>query len=227
MAPRTIALAIGSIAVAAFAVWLVLRIRDADSGAAVTPVPVDAAPALAPIGSGAPPPVPRRSPQKPIPPPDPMDPAVARDLADPDPKVRLVRVNQLIEEGDDPAALLAASRDRDEAVSVLAMEGLGKLYAAGRIALAELTSRHEDRNLSSKARTAALEAIGQVASDDGGRYLAELGQRGDVEQRRAAATLLGRQPRAIAVPALRALAQDGDPAIRQRANASLRALGAE
>lgn len=226
MAPRTIALAVGSVAVAAFAVWLALRIRAADSGPTITPAPVDAAPVLAPIASGAQP-VPQRSPKRPIPPPDPMDPAVARDLADPDPKVRLVRVNQLIEEGDDPAALLAASRDRDEAVSVLAMEGLGKLYAAGRIALAELTSRHEDRNLSSKARTAALEAIGQVASDDGGRYLAELGQRGDAEQRRAAATLLGRQPRAIAVPALRALAQDGDPAIRQRANASLRTLGAE
>lgn len=226
MAPRTIALAIGTIGVAAFAVWLVLRIRDGDPAGTPSPrrASIDAGLALAPIGSNAAAP---RSPKKPIPPPDPIDPAVAKDLADPDPKIRAARIHQLIAEGDDPAALLAASRDRDESVSVLATEGLGKLYAAGRIALEELAERHEDRNLSPKTRTAALDAIGNVASDDSARYLVELGQRGDLDQRRAVAMLLAKQPRAIAVPALRELAQGSDATTRQLANASLKAHGAE
>lgn len=219
---KVVALGLAAATLIAFGGWLAWRARSAEP--AVT--------APAPPGSAVRPDTPRlpttaRSKSKPIPLPDPIDPVVARDLADPDPRTRLARVSALVADGDNPAALLAASRDRDEAVSLAAMEGLGKLYAEGRVALADLVERYEDRSLSAKSRTAALEGIGLVASEDGARFLGSLGKRGDVDERRAAAILLGNQPREHAIAPLQELARDGDETVRINAKAALRALKAE
>ena len=215
MSPKLL-LAIAAIALLAFGGWLATRTG-----------PSPDAPVAASPSRGSTPPTPtlvlpqgaKKRPGSPVE--VPPDPALQQALADPDPKIRLGAIETVIRDGDDPAAILAASLDRDEVVSVRAMEALGKLYTDGRITLADLTARHGDRDLSEKSRRLALEAIAQVASPAGARYLADLAARGSIDDRRTVAMLLATQHAADAVPVLRELARDGDETVRMYANAGL------
>jgi len=149
-------------------------------------------------------------------------PGLAADLADPDPRVRRAAVREAARDGD-PAALLAASRDRDLEVGVVATEALGKLHAQGAVPVDELIARATDRTLDEKVRVSALNGLGLVPSPDAARLLVDLAARGDTTERRSAAILLVHQDPEVAIPGLIAALADADEVVRGNALDALRA----
>jgi HEAT repeat protein len=181
-----------------------------------TPV-VAAAPAPAAI------PAPRRAPpalHRPAP-----APGLAQDLHDADPKVRRAATAELARDPSDAPALLAASRDRDLEVSIVATVALGKLYASGELPASELVARIQDRDLPEKVRASALNGLGMVPAPDTAKLFAELVASGDTLDRRSAAVLLANQDPALAVPALIDALSDPDEYVRGNAVEALRRLG--
>lgn len=153
----------------------------------------------------------------------PVDPGLAADLSDADPKVRHAAVRELAADPDaDPALLLAASRDPDLQVGFTATEALGKLHAQGQVPVQELVARATDRKLDERVRVSALNGLGQVASPEAAALLVDLASRGDAGERRTAAILLVHQDPAAAVPALISLLGDADEYVRSNALESLR-----
>src|SRR5207253_882354 len=101
-------------------------------------------------------------------PPAPPAPGLDRDLSDPDPKIRRAAVR----EASDPQQLLAASRDPDTEVGVVAMERLGRLHADGEVSTRDLIARATDHQLNERVRVSALDGLGQVADRDAAATLA-------------------------------------------------------
>jgi hypothetical protein len=152
------------------------------------------------------------------------DPSLEQDLVASDPKIRRAAVHELVRGSDpDPAMLVAASKDADLEVAVVATRALGKLYAQGQVPLTELVARARDRGASERVRQTALNAFGQVASEDAAKILVDLLARGDVGERRTAAVLLQNQDMAIAVPALIGALGDTDEVVRSNALEALKA----
>ncbi|CAN5923142.1 hypothetical protein BH11MYX3_BH11MYX3_38070 [soil metagenome] len=145
--------------------------------------------------------------------------ALLADLSDADPKIRRAAVREFARDRDaDVAVLLAASRDSDLEVGVLATEGLGRLHAAGALPAGELIARANDHALNERVRLTAMNGLATVSSPESAAYLADLLARGDEFERINAAILVGHQDLEIAVPALiRAL---GDSVERVRNNAA-------
>jgi len=149
--------------------------------------------------------------------------ALAADLVDADPKIRRAAVREVARDRDaDPAALLAASRDPDLEVGVLATEGLGRLHAAGALPAAELIARAGDHALNERVRLTAINGLGTVPSPEAAAYLADLLARGDTFERVNAAILIGHQDLEIAVPVLIRALGDGDEHVRANALESLK-----
>ena len=90
-------------------------------------------------------------------------PGLAADLRDRDPKVRRAAAIELARAPDGGApALLAASRDPDLEVSLVATIALGKLYGDGALPAAELVDRIRDHRLPEKVRASAMNGLGVV-----------------------------------------------------------------
>ena len=145
-------------------------------------------------------------------------PGLAQDLRDPDPKIRRAAMREV----DDPQILLAASRDPDREVAIVATEALGKLHAAGEVPVSEMIARATDRSLDERVRVSAINGLGLVASPDAARTLAELVHGGDVLERRSAAILLVHQDVDVAIPALIDALADADEVVRSNAQEALR-----
>ena len=151
------------------------------------------------------------------------DRALAADLADPDPKVRRAAVREVAADpAADPATLLAASRDPDLEVGVVATARLGKLHEAGELPAAELIARARDRSLDPRVRLTALDALGVVPSPEAAAFLADLLSGGDTFDRTNAAILIAHQDLEIAVPALIRALGDAEPQVRSNAVDALR-----
>ncbi len=216
-------LAAGVIALVGFSIWLGRSTSaTADAGPAAhavapaTPQQVASAHATRGI-TPATPELPARASK-------PAIPGLAQDLADPDPRVRRAAVREAARDGDlDPAVMLAASRDRDLEVGIVATEALGKLHADGRIPAHELIARVTDRSVDERVRVSAINGLGLVASDEAGRFLADLVVRGEPTDRRSAAILLVHQDPELAVPALITALGDADEVVRGNAVEALRA----
>ena len=216
-------IAVGAVATAAlvtFGVWL-------GRSSSATPDPPSVAPSMA--SSSLPqPPAPRARGSTPLAPATHRTmaaaPGLAADLVDVDPKIRRAAVREVIrDDAADPATLLAASRDADLEVGVIATEALGKLHARGQVAARELIDRATDRKLDERVRVSALNGLGLVPSTEAERLLADLAARGDVGERRGAAILLVHQDPGGAIPTLIALLGDADEYVRSNALESLRA----
>lgn len=194
-----------------------------------TPTPTKPAPGLAmqatpvpqpPLGSGtrartaAPTLAPMRAP---------TTPSLAADLVDPSPRVRAAALRDAAKDPDlDPAILLAASRDADANVAVVATGLLGKRYADGAVPVKEMLERARDRSANPRVRTAALDGLGVVAAPDAAALLADMLAHGDLLERRSAAILLVHQDPEVAVPALIAALGDADEVVRANALDALR-----
>ena len=212
--PRTgpILLAAGALGLVGFGVWIG---RSSSSTSEAAPAhQVEAAPRsaaiqrpAAPVSARAPA-LKRAEPSR----------ALAADLASGDPKIRRAAVREVARDRDaDPAALLAASRDPDIEVGILATEGLGRMHAAGTVPAAELITRAGDHALNERVRLTALNGLATTQSPESASFLADLLSRGDTFERVNAAILIGHQDLEIAVPALiRAL---GDSVEQVRNNA--------
>ena len=151
-------------------------------------------------------------------------PGLTADLIDGDPRVRRGALRELARDPDvDPALVLAAARDRDLEVGVLATHALGTMYADGKIELRELIAIATEAGLNERVRINALNALALVAAPEAARLLTDLVAGGSTLERSAAAILLVHQDPEIAVPALiRALA-DADDNVRANALEALRA----
>ncbi len=153
----------------------------------------------------------------------PPDRELARDLKDADPRVRTTALRDYLKDPSlDPQVLLAASRDPDLGVAFLAVDELGRQYAAGNVAASELIARATDRSLPEKVRMAALNGVAAVATPETARLLIGMLASADPIERRAAAALLRNQDRELAVPALIGAVADSDDTVRDTAVASLR-----
>jgi hypothetical protein len=153
----------------------------------------------------------------------PPSPGLAADLVATDPKIRRAAVREVARSSDvDPAVLLSASRDPDLEVGAIATEALGKLYADGRVPLAEMVARATDHALNERVRVSALDGLGLVENPDAAKVLVELLARGDVTERRSAAILLMHQALEVAVPALIGALGDADEYVRSNAVEALR-----
>jgi HEAT repeat protein len=162
-------------------------------------------------------------PVKPALPQKPPVPGLAEDLRDADPKVRAAAVREAATDANpDPAIFLAASRDTDRNVAVMATETLGKLHANGQVPVEEMIARATDRSLDERVRTSAINGLGLVPSAEAAKTLVELAQRGDTLERRSAAILLVHQDAAIAVPVLIEALADSDEVVRGNALEALR-----
>ncbi len=149
--------------------------------------------------------------------------ALAADLTDDDPKIRRAAIKEVARDpNSDPAALLAASRDPDIEVGILATEGLAKLHAAGNLPAGELIARAGDHALNERVRVAAMNGLVGAQTPESAAYLADLLARGDTFERLNAAILIGHQDPEIATPALIRALSDGEPRVRDNALESLR-----
>lgn len=212
MRAARIALAAGALGLVGFGVWL-----GKSSSAKPEPAAVAAAPRTAAIPA----------PARPAPAPVLQRPAPSRallaDLSDADPKVRRAAVREVARDRDaDPAVLLAASRDPDISVGILATEGLGRLHAAGLVPASELIARASDHGLNERVRMTAMNGLGTTQSSESAAYLADLLARGDTFERANAAILVGHQDLEIAMPALIRALGDSDPHVRDNALETLR-----
>ncbi len=147
-------------------------------------------------------------------------PGLAEDLRDGDPKVRRAAVRELARDPDAPA-LLAASRDPDLEVSLVATVALGRLYAQGSLPASELVDRIRDHRLPEKVRASAMNGLGVVPEPATAQLFADLLANGDTVDRRSVAILLAIQNPDIAVPALIGALADADDYVRENAHASL------
>lgn len=148
--------------------------------------------------------------------------ALAADLVDANPNVRRAAIKEARADAD-PAVLLAASRDSDLSVGVLATEALGQRYAKGELPVSELIARATDPSLNDRVRVTALNGLGVISSPDAANLLTDLLSRGTQLERGTAAILLQHQDPELAMPALiRALA-DADEIVRANVLESLRA----
>lgn len=148
--------------------------------------------------------------------------ALAADLVDANPNVRRAAIKEARADAD-PAVLLAASRDSDLSVGVLATEALGQRYAKGELPVGELIARATDPSLNDRVRVTALNGLGVISSPDAANLLTDLLARGTQLERGSAAILLQHQDPELAIPALiRALA-DADETVRANVLESLRA----
>lgn len=149
--------------------------------------------------------------------------ALAADLSDSNPKVRRAAVREVARDRDaDPETLLAASRDPDLEVGVLATEGLGRLHAAGALPAGELIARAGDHALNERVRLTAMNGLATTPSPESAAFLADLLSRGDTFERVNAAILVGHQDLEIAVPALIRALGDSVEQVRNNAAESLR-----
>jgi hypothetical protein len=196
----------------------------ASGSAPAAPAAAPAAPAASPASPSArSAPIPRVA--IPVPHPRAAVPGRDADLHDADPHVRAAALHEAITDGNaDTPLLLAASRDPDLSVSILATTELGKLYADNQLPASELVSRIRDHGLAEKTRVSALNGLGVVASAAGASTLVDLLSHGDTTERRSAAILLQHQDAAVAVPALITALSDPDDVVRANAAESLRAL---
>ena len=149
-------------------------------------------------------------------------PGLEEDLRDPDPKVRRAAVREAAKDGGDAQLFLAASRDRDQEVAILATEALGKLHARGEVPASEMIARVVDKSIDERVRVSAINGLGVVASPEAAQTLVELVARGDTFERRSAAILLVHQDLELAVPALITALGDADAVVRTNALESLR-----
>src|SRR4051812_10366786 len=140
------------------------------------------------------------------------------DLADSDPKIRRAAMRDLVKSGEaDPQQLLKAARDPDVGVSILAIDALGRMHAAGTVPAADLIALGADHALNERVRLTAINGFGQVPSPESAAFLSDRLANGDTFERLNAAILIGHQDLEIAMPALiKAL---GDSEERVRANA--------
>lgn len=153
-----------------------------------------------------------------------VDPTLAKDLVDPDPKVRRAALAEAIREPDvDVQTLLAASRDSDLEVSAVATVALGTAYARGDVAVTELIARATDTSRNEKVRMAALNGLGAVASPEAVALLDRLASSGTPAERASAAILLQNQAPDLAVPILIRTLADSDAHVRECAHDSLKA----
>lgn len=213
-------LALGAVALLGFGVWMgrsasaPAQSETPVKQAALTPEP---APPVTHVRVPVQPALPRRATSTM------STPGLAADLRSADPKIRRAAVAEVAGSPDpDPATLLAASRDSDASIASTALVALGKLYADGRVPVADMIARAKDTSLG-RARTTAINAVGTVAHPDTARMLGELLVTGTVVERRAASALLASQDPADAIPLLiRALA-DSDAYVRDNAINGLRA----
>lgn len=223
MRARHLVLGGGLIALVAFSIWLGRSTAaTADAGPTAHAVPPNATASQVASVTATRGTVPA-TPVLPARPAKPMIPGLAQDLADPDPRIRRAAVREAAHGDLDPAVMLAASRDRDLEVGIVATEALGKLHAEGRIPAHELIARVTDRSVDERVRVSAINGLGLVASDEAGRFLAELVVRGEPTERRSAAILLVHQEPELAVPALIAALGDADDVVRGNALEALRA----
>ncbi|MBX3159469.1 MAG: HEAT repeat domain-containing protein [Deltaproteobacteria bacterium] len=221
------ALALGAALVLGFGVWLGRSASPSQAsqpaaGSAPTNGGAEPAPAAAPVRPGRasvpPPPSVRRSA-----PTGSVEPGLAADLRDHDPKVRRAAVKEAAADKElDPQVLLVASRDPDLEVGILATEALGRRYADGSVAIKEMIARATDKSLHERVRTSALNGLGLVSHPDAAATLVRLLATGEVFERRGAAILLVHQEAALAIPALIEALTDADEVVRDNALASLR-----
>jgi HEAT repeat protein len=149
-------------------------------------------------------------------------PGLEQDLRDTDPKVRRAAVREAARDGGDPQIFLAASRDPDREVAIVATEALAKAHARGEVPASELIARVTDRSVDERVRVSAINGLGLVESPEAARTLAELVHRGDMLEKRSAAILLVHQDPDIAVPALIDALADADEVVRANALEALR-----
>lgn len=203
-------------------IWLV-RASSPEAPPAATPTAAatrreDAAPAraartAAPAAPAAP--SPGRAPAP--------SPGLTEDLASADPKIRRAAVSEVARAGNpDVGVLLAASRDVDVDVSMAATAALARLYAEGKVPVAEMAERATDRSRNHRLRAASLDAFGAVPSPEAATLLAGLIASGDELERRTAAALLVLQDAELAIPALIGALADPDAYVRGQALDSLR-----
>ena len=211
MSPRSLLL--GACVVALLGAVVVLSRSSSSNAATATPT-VTAEPRTATIAT-APTPAPALPVRR-------IDPSLATDLADHDPKVRRAAISEAIRERDaDIATLLEMSRDRDMEVGGTAMMALNTAYAEGRLAASELVARANDASLDVKVRSLAVNGLGLVASAESTAFLVELSRSSAVADRASAAILLQHQDLAAAVPVLIAMLADADAHVRTCAHDSL------
>ena len=140
-----------------------------------------------------------------------------------DPKIRRAATAEVARSKEpDPTILLAAARDPDADVSMLATSRLGKLYADGEVSTADMLARVRDKNQNPRVRVVAMNGLGMVPTPDAAKLLVELLATGDLTERRAAAVLLQHQDPALAIPALIDALGDADEYVRAAALDSLR-----
>ncbi len=152
-------------------------------------------------------------------------PGLAQDLHDRDPKVRTAAMRELVaSDAKDPATLLAASRDGDLGVAVIATIGLGDLYKDGQVSAADMAARITDHALPEKVRVAAMNGFGVIPSPEAAALFEDLLAHGQDIDRRSAAILLQHQDPAAAVPALIRALGDGDEYVRSNAVEALRSF---
>ena len=163
------------------------------------------------------------TPRAPALPAKPVVPGLEDDLRDADPKVRRAAIREAAKEGADAQVFLAASRDPDREVAILATDALGKLHAKGEVPAAELIARVVDKSIDERVRVSAINGLGVVASPEAAQALVELVARGDMLERRSAAILLSHQDPELAIPALITALGDADEVVRANALESLRA----
>jgi hypothetical protein len=211
-----ILLATGALALLGAGIWL----GRTSSATAETPVP--SAPASAPRTAAIPrtvtTPAPSLAPKRTEP-----SRALAADLTDGDPKIRRAAIKEVARDpSSDPAALLAASRDPDLEVGVLATEGLARLHAAGNLPAGELIARAGDHALNERVRLTAMNGLAGAQTPESAAYLADMLARGDSFERMNAAILIGHQDLEIAMPALIRALGDGEERVRNNALETLR-----
>lgn len=205
-----ILLAMGALALLGAGLWL----GRSSSATAETPAVSAPSPRAAAIPRPAPSLAPKRT--------EPSR-ALASDLTDADPKIRRAAIKEVARDPlADPAALLAASRDADLEVGILATEGLARLHAAGNLPAGELIARAGDHGLNERVRVAAMNGLAGSQTPESAAYLADLLARGDTFERLNAAILIGHQDPELAVPALIRALGDGEQRVRENALEALR-----
>ena len=192
--------------------------RSSTSAAPPPPAPSPVASAATAPPSRARVPVPTLAPHR-----TKATPALAADLADGNPRVRAAALRDAANDPDaDPAILLAASRDADVNVAMVATDLLGKRYAEGAVPVKEMLDRARDRSLHARVRTGALNGLGVVAAPEAASLLSDLLAHGDLLERRSAAILLVHQDPEVAVPSLIGALGDADEVVRANALDTLR-----
>jgi HEAT repeat protein len=219
---KRLALVAGAAVLLGAGIWL--GIATTTSSKAADPAPVAAEMPATATAAVAPARTARTSPPALSPRHAPTSVSLAADLHDADPKVRRAATRELARGKDpDPAALLAAARDPDLEVSMVATSGLGKLYADGQISTADMVARATDRTSQQRVHVLALNGLGTVPTAEAAALLTDLLRSGDVVDRRSAANLLQSQDAELASPPLIDALADADEGVREAALASLRA----